>query len=186
MVKLITPAPELGSPAPDFTLVNIDGQQLSRDDCRGNKGLLVMFICNHCPYVISKLDYLVDDMKALQTAEVGVVAIMSNDYRAYPDDGPEHMRQFSQNHGFTFPYLLDEDQSVAKAYDAVCTPDFFGYDADLRLQYRGRLDDSMKDKASTNSPRELREAMLAVAATGKSSTEQFPSMGCSIKWKTSK
>lgn len=174
--------PELGSPAPDFALPGLDGTAVRLADVRGPRGTLVMFICNHCPYVRSVIDRIVADSRALLAEGIGVVAIMSNDYRAYPADAPDRMRAFAAEHGFPFPYLLDESQAVARAYDAVCTPDFFGYDADLALRYRGRLDAS-KTTPVPNAPRELLEAMRQVAATGRGPGEQIPSMGCSIKWK---
>lgn len=176
------PVCDFGSPAPDFALPDLDNRTVTLGDLRGPKGLLVMFICNHCPYVRSVIGRIVEDAKALQAAGIGVVAIMSNDYRAYPADAPDRMRAFAEENGFTFPYLLDETQEVARAYDAVCTPDFFGYDADLGLQYRGRLDES-KTVLVADARRELREAMLTVAETGRGPEEQIPSMGCSIKWK---
>lgn len=176
------PVCEFGAPAPDFALPDFDGNTVRLADVRGEKGTLILFICNHCPYVKSVIGRIVEDAKALQAAGIGVAAIMSNDYRAYPADAPDKMRAFAAEHGFPFPYLLDESQAVARAYDAVCTPDFFGYDADLGLQYRGRLDES-KTVLVPNARRELKEAMLAVAETGKGPADQTPSMGCSIKWK---
>jgi len=174
---------DFGAPAPDFTLPDLNGKPVALADVKGARGTLVMFICNHCPYVRSVIGRVVEDAKALQAAGVGVAAIMSNDFRAYPADAPERMRAFAAENHFTFPYLLDESQEVARAYDAVCTPDFFGYDADLGLQYRGRLDAS-KTVLVPDARRELREAMLAIAETGQGPAEQIPSMGCSIKWKT--
>lgn len=174
--------PELGSQAPEFALPGLDGTVVRLADIRGPRGTLVMFICNHCPYVRSVIDRIVTDTRALLAEGIGVVAIMSNDYRAYPDDAPDRMRSFAAEHGFPFPYLLDESQAVARAYDAVCTPDFFGYDADLALRYRGRLDAS-KTTPVPNARRELLEAMREIAATGRAPDGQIPSMGCSIKWK---
>ena len=176
------PVCDFGAPAPDFALPDLDGKTVARDDARGPNGLLVMFICNHCPYVHSVIGRIVEDARTLQAAGVGVAAIMSNDFRAYPADAPERMRAFAAENDFPFPYLLDESQEVARAYDAVCTPDFFGYDAALGLQYRGRLDES-KTVLVPDARRDLREAMLAVARTGQGPAEQIPSMGCSIKWK---
>lgn len=174
---------EFGAPAPDFALPDLDGHTVTLADIQGPNGTLVAFICNHCPYVRSVIGRLVEDARSLQAAGIGTVAIMSNDFRAYPADAPEQMRAFAAEHRFPFPYLLDESQAVARAYDAVCTPDFFGYDADLGLQYRGRLDES-KTILVPDARRELREAMLAVAESGRGPAEQIPSMGCSIKWKT--
>jgi peroxiredoxin len=176
------PVCEFGAPAPDFALPDLDGNTVRLADVRGEKGTLILFICNHCPYVKSVVGRIVEDVTALQAAGIGVAAIMSNDYRAYPADAPDKMRAFAAEHGFPFPYLLDESQAVARAYDAVCTPDFFAYDADIGLQYRGRLDES-KTVPVPNARRELKEAMLAVAETGKGPDDQTPSMGCSIKWK---
>ena len=142
-----------------------------------------MFICNHCPYVQAIVDRLVRDVRELQAQGIGVAAIMSNDQVAYPEDSFDNMKLFAKEHGFTFPYLLDESQEVARAYGAVCTPDFFGFDAGLGLQYRGRLDASRREAGPADARRELLEAMAQVAATGRGPAEQVPSMGCSIKWK---
>lgn len=181
MTTLPSP-PGLGLRALDFALPDLDGRIVRLDDIRGAHGTLVMFICNHCPYVRSVIDRIVEDSRALLDERVGVVAIMSNDYQAYPADAPDRMRAFAAEHHFPFPYLLDESQMVAHAYEAVCTPDFFGYDADLILRYRGRLDAS-KTTPVPNARRELLEAMRQIAATGTGPDEQIPSMGCSIKWK---
>ena len=178
-----TPVCEFGLPAVDFRLPGLDGRLWSLADIRGPKGTLVMFICNHCPYVQAVVDRLVRDVRDLQALGIGAAAIMSNDVVHYPDDAPDRMRAFAARHGFTFPYLYDESQEVARAYGAVCTPDFFGYDADLGLQYRGRLDASRREAGPPDARRELFEAMRQVAATGRGPAEQIPSMGCSIKWK---
>jgi acyl-coenzyme A synthetase/AMP-(fatty) acid ligase len=149
----------------------------------GANGLLVAFICNHCPYVVSVIDRLAQDMKTLEAAGVGCVAIMSNDYTAHPADAPDQMDIFAARHGLTAPYLVDRDQSVASAFEAVCTPDFFGFDAKGGLQYRGRLDDvGMGGDAEGRVP-ELLNAMLQVAETGHGPRDQTPSMGCSLKWR---
>jgi len=145
--------------------------------------LLVMFICNHCPYVKAVRERLVRDTRELLDYGIKSVAIMSNDPDQYEEDSPENMRRIAREYDFPFPYLLDETQQVAKAYGAVCTPDFFGYNADLELQYRGRLDASRKETAPEDARRDLFEAMVQVARTGKGPAEQIPSMGCSIKWK---
>lgn len=176
------PVCDFGRPAPDFALPDLDGRIVKLADIAGVNGALVMFICNHCPYVKSVIGRLVEEAKTLQAAGIGVAAIMANDYRAYPADAPDKMRAFAAEHGFTFPYLLDENQAVARAYDAVCTPDFFGYNTKLELQYRGRLDESKTSLVPGAKP-ELREAMLTIAETGRGPTDQTPSMGCSIKWK---
>lgn len=185
MVSLTTPLCDFGLPAPDFSLPGVDGQIWTLDRCRGDKGLLVMFICNHCPYVKAVLERIVRDTRELLDHGIRSVAIMSNDPAEYPEDSFDNMRRVAEAAGFSFPYLLDETQQVAKAYGAVCTPDFFGYNADLQLQYRGRLDESRKETAPEGVRRELFEAMKQVAATGKGPAEQTPSMGCSIKWRES-
>lgn len=178
-----TPVCDFGWKAPDFSLPGIDGKTYSLDDVRGPKGTLIVFICNHCPYVKAIVDRLVRDVKALQDEGIGVAAIMSNDVTRYPDDSFDNMKKFAADNGFTFPYLYDESQEVARAYDAVCTPDFFGFDRDLGLQYRGRLDSSGKQPAAADARRELYEAMSQVARTGEGPQDQTPSMGCSIKWR---
>ena len=177
------PLCDFGWKARDFALQGIDGKTYRLADARGPKGLLVMFICNHCPYVRAIIDRLVCDAKALQEKGVGIIAIMPNDTAAYPDDSFDNMKAFARTHGFTFPYVIDETQEVARAYGAVCTPDFFGFNAALELQYRGRLDASRKDPAPADARRELYEAMLGVAATGRGPKEQHASMGCSVKWR---
>ena len=169
--------------APDFSLKNIDGSTVSYAGVKGENGTLVMFICNHCPYVKGITDRLASTMKQLQDAGIGVVAVMSNDTVNYPADSFDNMKIFAADNGFTFPYVIDETQEVAKAYDAICTPDFFGFNADDQLQYRGRLDSSGKDAANDSTIPELLNAMLHIAETGSGPAEQTPSMGCSIKWK---
>lgn len=178
------PICDFGAAIIDFTLPDPQGRLVSLADIRGPRGTLIMFICNHCPYVQSVIDRIVRDANALQQAGIGVVAISANDVHDYPQDGPEQMLAEAERHGFTFPYLYDETQQVARAYGAVCTPDFFGYNAAGELQYRGRLDSSTRKAGPENARRELREAMLAIAETGRGPAEQVPSMGCSIKWKT--
>jgi peroxiredoxin len=179
-----TPVCEFGRAAPDFSLPDAEGKIWSLQDCRGDRATLVMFICNHCPYVKAICDALVRDVRSLAAAGVRAVGIMPNDYANYPEDAPEKMREFARAHGFTFPYLIDATQDVARAYGAVCTPDFFGYDRDLRLQYRGRLDATTPGRpAPEGSPRELLEAMTLIAETGHGPELQTPSMGCSIKWR---
>jgi peroxiredoxin len=183
MVSLQTPVCDFGWKAVDFKLPGIDGRTHSLADVRGPKGTLVMFICNHCPYVKAIVDRLVRDVKALQAEGMGAIAIMSNDVANYPEDSFDNMKLFAAANGFTFPYVIDETQEIARAYGAVCTPDFFGFNADLELQYRGRLDASRKEAAPSDARRELHEGMLQVLRTGKGPAEQTPSMGCSIKWK---
>ncbi|MGV6827607.1 MAG: thioredoxin family protein [bacterium] len=184
MVSLETPVCEFDAPAIDFALPGVDGKTWTLADCRGEKGLLVMFICNHCPYVKAVLDRIVRDAVELKALGVNCVAIMSNDPAEYEEDSWENMVKVAAQNQFPFPYLLDESQEVAKAYGAVCTPDFFGYNANLDLQYRGRLDESRKQAADINVRRDLFEGMKLVAETGKGPLEQVPSMGCSIKWRS--
>ena len=183
MVSLETPVCEFGTPAIDFSLPGVDGRTWSLAECRGEKGMLVMFICNHCPYVKSVQARIVRDARELMALGVNSVAIMSNDPALYEEDSFDNMRRVAKQFRFPFPYLLDESQEVARAYGAVCTPDFFGYNADLRLQYRGRLDASRKETASSDARRDLFEAMKQVADSGQGPEQQIPSMGCSIKWR---
>jgi peroxiredoxin len=183
MVSLQTPVCDFGRPAVDFALPGVDGKIWTLEACRGENGLLVMFICNHCPYVKAIRDRIVRDTRELLDYGIKSVAIMSNDPTEYPEDSFENMKRVAEEYDFPFPYLLDETQEVAKAYGAVCTPDFFGYNKDLELQYRGRLDASRKEAAPPDARRDLFEAMVQVARTGRGPREQIPSMGCSIKWK---
>ncbi len=178
-----TPICDFGWRAPEFSLPATDGKTYSLAEIRGKKGTLIVFICNHCPYVVGVIDRLVRDAAALQEIGIGVAAICSNDAESYPQDSFEHMGEFARANYFTFPYLHDETQEVGRRYDAVCTPDFFGFDAELGLQYRGRLDASPRGAAPLDLKRELYEAMKGVAETGRGPTLQTPSMGCSIKWK---
>lgn len=177
------PVCEFNWPAPDFTLPATDGQTYALSDVAGENGTLVMFICNHCPYVLAVLDRIVRDATDLKALGVGVVAICSNDARTHPADSFDNMKVMAERHAFPFPYLHDEDQSIARAYDAVCTPDFFGFNADRGLQYRGRLDASRAQAGPPDLRRDLFEAMKLVAETGKGPTDQVASIGCSIKWK---
>ncbi len=179
---LDTPICDFGWKAPNFNLSDPDGVSYSLKSSMGEKGLLLAFICNHCPYVLAVIERLVDDAKTLQQEGFGVVAIMSNDYRHVPADSPEQMKLFAKKHNFTFPYLVDEDQSVGQAYGAVCTPDFFGFNSKAELQYRGRLDDAGMKDASHRAP-ELLNAMRQIGSTGNGPQHQTPSMGCSIKWR---
>lgn len=182
MVSLQPPVCEFGKPVVDFSLPGVDGRDWSLADCMGERGLLVMFICNHCPYVKAILDRLVRDTAELKALGINSVAIMSNDPADYPEDSFDNMRGLAQRMQFPFPYLWDESQQVAKDFGAVCTPDFFGYNTAGELQYRGRLDASRKE-AVEDAPRDLFEAMRQVAQTQKGPSEQIPSMGCSIKWR---
>ena len=183
MVSLETPVCDFDQPIVDFSLPGVDGAVWTPEKARGEKGLLVMFICNHCPYVKSIRDRIVRDTKELMSYGVNSVAIMSNDPAEYEEDSFENMQKISAQYDFPFPYLLDETQQVAKAYGAVCTPDFFGYNKSMALQYRGRLDASRKEAASQDVKRDLFDAMKQVAQTGHGPKQQIPSMGCSIKWK---
>jgi peroxiredoxin len=177
------PICDFGWKAPDFTLPGVDGKTYRLADIKGDNGTLVIFMCNHCPYVLAILDRLIRDVKDLQARGIGVVAINANDPTQYPADSFENMKKMAAQHAFSFPYLFDESQAVARAYDAVCTPDFFGFDQDFGLQYRGRLDASNKQAGPLDAKRELFEAMVLVAQTGHGPKDQIPSMGCSIKWK---
>jgi peroxiredoxin len=182
-VLLDTPICDFGWKALAFSLADAQGRIYTLDDVMDEKGLLVAFICNHCPYVQTIIDRLVADARALQAQNVGVVAIMSNDYNAYAADNPENMALFATEHDMSFPYLIDETQEVGKAYEAVCTPDFFGFNADGELQYRGRLDDVKMGSGTGERRAELLDAMTQVAESGQGPQQQNPSMGCSIKWR---
>ncbi|MDH5547303.1 MAG: thioredoxin family protein [Gammaproteobacteria bacterium] len=184
MVSLETPVCEFGKPIIDFSLPGVDGKTYTVQDCMGKNGLLVMFICNHCPYVKAIRERLVRDTRELKEKfGVNSVAIMSNDPSLREEDSFENMQKIAQEFDFPFPYLMDESQTVAKDYGAVCTPDFFGYNSSGELQYRGRLDASRKETAPVDARRDLFLAMKQVAETGQGPEEQIPSMGCSIKWK---
>ena len=178
----ISPVCEFGWRAVDFDLPGLDGERHTLATARGPNGLLVMFICNHCPYVKAVIDRIVRDCAELSRHGIGSVAIMSNDPAAYPEDSVENMKRIARERAFPFPYLFDETQQVARAYRAVCTPEFFGFNAALELQYHGRLDAS-KTSPVPGARRELYEAMLAVAQTGKGPQEQIAGIGCSIKWR---
>lgn len=182
MVRMETPVCDFGWKAPDFSLPGVDGRTYALKDVAGPNGLLVMFICNHCPYVKAVIDRIVRDVAELKTLGVHAVAIMSNDPAEYPEDSFENMRKIAADLAFPMPYLLDASQEVARRYDAVCTPDFFGFNRDLELQYRGRLDASRKE-AAPDARRDLFEAMKQVAEAQRGPIEQVPSMGCSIKWR---
>ncbi len=182
MVLLESDAPELGSPAPDFSLPGTDGQTYSLEDFSHADVLVVMFICNHCPYVKAVLDRLVHMANEFDPSDAAFVAISSNDVERYPDDSPEKMAELAEEKEFPFPYLYDESQEVARAYQAVCTPDFFVYDSERKLAYAGRLDDNWKE-ADKVTRQELKQAVVALLDGRRPSREQHPSMGCSIKWK---
>ena len=177
-----TPLCDFGCQAPDFKLSSFDTTSYTRDELVGTKGFLIAFICNHCPYVKAIITNFVVDAKKLQTIGIKTAAIMPNNYISHPADRPEKMGEFATQHSFGFPYLIDENQSVAKSYGAVCTPDFFGFNANLELQYRGRLDNLTMGKDGTRTP-ELFNAMKTIAKTGTGPESQVASMGCSIKWR---
>ena len=177
-----TPICDFGQKAHDFKLKSTDDKILSLNDIKGENGTLIMFICNHCPYVKAVVDDIVEDCKKLESNGIKSVAICSNDVKNYPEDSFENMISFSKDHNFSFPYIIDKTQKVAKEYDAVCTPDFFGYNKNLELQYRGRIRELKDLKPISKGESDLRIAMKLVAASGKGPTKQIPSMGCNIKW----
>ena len=177
-----TPICNFGEKAKDFKLLSTENKKISLNDIKGPNGTLVMFICNHCPYVKAIIQNLEQDAKFLITLGVKSVGIMSNDVKNYPEDSLENMKNFSKKNNFSFPYLYDETQEIAKTYGAVCTPDFFGYNNNLELQYRGRLRELNNLKPTNDRDSELRNAMKLVAKTNRGPIKQNPSMGCSIKW----
>jgi peroxiredoxin len=185
MAALETPTAQIGWSAPDFKLLGIDGKTYSLNDVKGSRGTLVMFICNHCPFVKAIASKIKRDSDELKAIGINTIAIMSNDVENYPEDSFDNMKAFAAANGFNFPYVYDETQAIAKLYDAVCTPDFFGFDADLKLQYRGRLDESRTEQ-KPDAARELFQAMKEVAETGHTAVAQKPSIGCNIKWKQNK
>jgi len=182
MVLTKTPICNFGEKAKDFNLKSTENKQISLKDVTGANGTLVMFICNHCPYVKAIIKDLVNDVKFLESLGIKSVGIMSNDVKNYPDDSFENMISFSKLHNFSFPYLIDEKQNIAKEYGAVCTPDFFGYNKNLELQYRGRIRELKDLKPVKKGDSDLKLAMKLVAETGKGPEDQIPSMGCNIKW----
>jgi len=179
----LAPGLKLRSQAPAFDLPGVDGKSYSLDNVRGPNGVVVMFICNHCPYVKAVVDKIVRDMTDLKGQGVGSIAISSNDGKVYPEDSFDNMKVFAAKHGFGFPYVVDESQDVARAYDAVCTPEFYGFDRDLKLAYHGRLDASGRS-SDPNARRELYDAMVGIAQGRAAPSDQQPAVGCSIKWKT--
>jgi len=183
MVSLNPPVCDFGTKAVDFNLIGTDDQYWTLEQCMGKNGLLVMFICNHCPYVKAIHQRLIRDTAELKLLGINSVAISSNDVNTYPEDSFENMQRLAQQLNLDFPYLLDETQQVAKQYGAVCTPDFFGYNNRFELQYRGRLDASKKETAPADAKRDLFDAMKQVSQTGHGPKEQIASIGCSIKWK---
>lgn len=181
MSLMETPPAEIGWKAADFNLPGVDGKTYNLVNSRGKNGLLVMFICNHCPYVKAVMDKILRDTAELKQHGINTIAISSNDVVQYPDDDFEHMKILATEKNFSFPYVFDESQEVARAYDAVCTPEFYGFNADLTLQYRGRIDESKREGVPA-AKRELFEAMIEVAQTGKTTVKQYNSIGCNIKW----
>jgi peroxiredoxin len=182
MVSLQTPICDFGWKAVDFDLEGVDGRRYSLADVRGPKGTLVIFMCNHCPYVKSVIHRIIRDVRELKEHGIGAVGINVNDIDSYPEDSFENMQRWSNELDFPFPFVIDPSQDIGRRYGAVCTPDFFAFNADLELQYRGRLDESRKD-AVPDAPRELFEAIVGIAETGQGPRDQVPSMGCSIKWR---
>jgi len=182
LVSLNTPLCEFGWSAPDFNLLGVDGEQWSPNKIKGEWGLVIMFICNHCPYVKAILPRLIEDLKQLKQLGINSIAISSNDVINYPDDSYVNMQKVAEINKFDFPYVFDETQGTAAAYKAICTPDFFGFNANLELQYRGRFDSTGRGESSLNNSRDLFEAMKLVSETQTGPKEQFSSIGCSIKW----
>ena len=181
-MSLSTPVCNFGEKSHDFSLPSTENKIINLNDIKGENGYLIMFICNHCPYVQAIISFLVNDAKYLETIGIKSVAIMSNDTVNYPEDSFDNMKKFSKDNAFSFPYLFDETQEIAKKYSAVCTPDFFGYNKNSELQYRGRILEARKLKPVHNGDTELKKAMELIAKTGKGPEKQFPSMGCGIKW----
>ena len=182
MTETVSPICKFGEKAKNFNLISTENKKISLKDVQGTNGTLIMFICNHCPYVKAVIKDIVDDVKSLEALGVNSVAIMSNDVKNYPEDSFENMIKFSKLHNFSFPYLYDNTQDVAKNYNAVCTPDFFGYNKNLELQYRGRIRELKNLKAVRIGDSDLKIAMKLISSTGKGPKEQIPSMGCNIKW----
>ena len=177
-----TPICDFGKKAENFQLKSTDNKMISLNDIKGKNGTLIMFICNHCPYVKAVIEDIVNDTNALKKEGINSVAIMSNDTKNYPEDSFENMIKFSNEHKFNFPYLIDKDQEIAKKYNAVCTPDFFGYNTKLELQYRGRMRELRDLKKISFGESDLKKAMDLISTTDNGPKNQFPSMGCSIKW----
>ena len=177
-----TPICNFGEEAKDFKLVSTENKKVSLDDIKGKNGILIMFICNHCPYVKAVINDIVEDAKYFESLEIKSTAIMSNDVKNYPEDSFDNMITFSKLNNFSFPYLFDEMQDVAKNYGAVCTPDFFGYNKNLELQYRGRIRELKNLKPVREGDSDLKIAMKLIAETGNGPKNQIPSMGCNIKW----
>ena len=177
-----TPICNFGEKAKDFNLLSTEKENISLKDIKGEKGTLIMFICNHCPYVKAVINNIASDVNYLKKIGINSVAIMSNDVKNYPEDSFDNMVNFSKEHSFSFPYLYDDTQVIAKKYGAVCTPDFFGYNKNLKLQYRGRIRELKDLKPVINGDSDLKKAMKSIAETGNGPKNQIPSMGCNIKW----
>ena len=177
-----TPICEFGKKADNFNLKSTENKMITLNDIKGEKGTLIMFICNHCPYVLATIKEVVKNCKELENDGIKSLAIMSNDPKVYEEDSFENMIKFAKDNNFDFPYVIDETQEIGKAYGAVCTPDFFGYNKNLELQYRGRIRELKDLKPVKNGESELLNAMELISKTGNGPKEQFPSMGCSIKW----
>jgi len=177
-----TPICNFGEKAKEFNLLSTENTKLTLEDIKGENATLIMFICNHCPYVKAVIKDIINDVRSLESSGVKAVAIMSNDVNNYPDDSFENMISFSKLHNFSFPYLIDDTQKVAKNYGAVCTPDFFGYNKNFELQYRGRIRELKNLKPVRKGESDLKQAMITIAKSGKGPLKQIPSMGCSIKW----
>jgi peroxiredoxin len=182
MALIKTPICEFGKKAENFQLKSTNNKIISLNDFKGENGTLIMFICNHCPYVKAVIEDIIQDCKNLEKIGVKSLAVSSNDVKNYPEDSFENMIKFSQKHNFSFPYLFDETQKIAKTYNAVCTPDFFGYNKNLKLQYRGRIRELKELKAIRSGDSDLYKAMIQIAKTDRGPENQVPSMGCSIKW----
>ena len=181
-MPLKTPICDFGQAAKSFELKSTNNEIINLNDVRGENGTLIMFICNHCPYVIAVIKDIIEDYKNLKELGIKAVAICSNDSINYPDDSFDKMIKFHKDHNFNFPYLIDETQEIAKSYGAVCTPDFFGYNKNLELQYRGRIRELKNLKPIISGESDLFKAMKKISETDRGPEEQIPSMGCSIKW----
>jgi len=182
MVLTKTPICNFGEKPHSFQLKGVDNKLYRLEDCLGKNGTLIMFICNHCPYVKAVVTDIVEDCVSLEKEGIKSIAIMSNDTNNYPEDSFENMVNLSNKYKFNFPYLIDENQNIAKKYGAVCTPDFFGYNNKLELQYRGRIRELKNLKPVRNSESDLLKAMRLIVKTGQGPKNQIPSMGCNIKW----
>ena len=178
-----TPICDFGKKADHFKLLSTDNKQIELNNIKGEKGTLIMFICNHCPYVKAIIKDVVEDCRELEKIGIKSAAICSNDVKNYPEDSFDNMIKFAEDNNFNFPYLFDENQNVAQTYDAVCTPDFFGFNENLELQYRGRIRELKDLKPIKEGESDLLKAMKLIAETGKGPKDQIPSMGCNIKWK---